>query len=403
MIGTDLYDQVMNALPLSARTQFVFLGDLNQLPPVFGPSILGFKLAELRTIELTHVYRQALLSPIISIATAIRTNTQEKAAFTPSLIPWYELDNMALPRKLTAPITIDRGEHGKLTIHPWKKRVDADNAINMMKTFLPASIKAGTYDSEHDMILCPFNKSFGTIELNRIIADYLGKTRKDENGNKGEVVHEVIARFERHYFAVGDRVLVDRHEAIIERIAPTPGYAGKVPVLASKTLNRWGVDPESDMKQEVKMTADEVLNALDSLAGADESSKNLASHTVTVYIPDLDKREVLNNAGQLNSMLFGYALTVHKSQGSEWQRVFLFLHNSHATMLSRELLYTAVTRAKQELYIICEGDIGTYANSLSRGAARPVIPGTTLPEKIAFFAQKAKEKGRVASNNEDMD
>jgi ATP-dependent exoDNAse (exonuclease V) alpha subunit len=403
MIGTDLYDQVMNALPLSARTQFVFLGDLNQLPPVFGPSILGFKLAELRTIELTHVYRQALLSPIISIATALRTNTQEKALFTPSTIAWHELDNMALPRKLNEPVTIDRKEHGKLTIHPWKKRVDSDNAINMMKTFLPASIKAKTYDPENDMILCPFNKSFGTVELNRIIADYLGKTRKDEDGNVGEVVHEVIARFERHYLAVGDRVLVDRHEAIILRIAPTPGYAGKVPVLATKTLNRWGVDPESTMKQDVRMTADEVLNALDNLAGADESSKNLASHTITVYIPDLDKKEILNNAGQLNSMLFGYALTVHKSQGSEWQRVFLFLHNSHATMLSRELLYTAVTRAKQELYIICEGDIGTHANSLSRGAARPVIPGTTLSEKIAFFAHKAKERGRVASNNEDME
>jgi ATP-dependent exoDNAse (exonuclease V) alpha subunit len=389
MIGTDLFDQVMDALPLSARTQFIFLGDLNQLPPVFGPSILGFKLAELRTIELTHVYRQALLSPIISIATAIRTNNQEKKTFVSDGVAWHERENMTVPAKLSAPITIDRGEHGKLTIHPWKKRVEWDNAINMMKTFLPKSIESGTYDPEQDMILCPFNKSFGTIELNKIIADYLGKKR-------GEIVHEVIARYEKSYFAVGDRVLVDRHEAIITKVFPTPGYYGKSTQIASKTLNRWGYDPESGQPAASTLTADEILNALDSLAGADDNAKNLASHTITVYIPDLDKTEVLNTAGEINNMLFGYALTVHKSQGSEWQRVFLFLHNSHATMLSRELLYTAVTRAKHELYVICEGDIGTHTNSLSRGAARPVIPGTTLTEKIAFFAGKAKERGRIA-------
>ena len=44
-------------------------------------------------------------------------------------------------------------------------------------------------------------------------------------------------------------------------------------------------------------------------------------------------------------MILGYALTVHKAQGSEWDRVFLLLHQSHNTMIQRELLYTAVTRA----------------------------------------------------------
>ena len=57
MIGTDLYGQVIAALPMPSRTQIILLGDLNQIPPVFGPSILGFKLAELTTVELTHVYR----------------------------------------------------------------------------------------------------------------------------------------------------------------------------------------------------------------------------------------------------------------------------------------------------------------------------------------------------------
>lgn len=388
MIGTDLHTEVLNALPFPARTQFVYLGDLNQLPPIFGPSILGFKLAELRTVELTHVYRQALESPIISLATSMRTNSQAKGFVRPA-DKWEspDYDQSVLPWKLDAPVTVDRGEHGILHIRPWKKRVEHESAMHMMKSFLPNLIKSGQYDPEADMILCPFNKSFGTIELNNIIADYLGKER-------GEEVHEVIARYQKTYWAVGDRVMVDRYEAKITKVYPTPGYSGKLPAIASKTMNRWGWDSESKEKQQGnKLTADEVLNALDNLAGVDDDAKNLASHTIEVYIPDLDEKRLLKTAGEINQMLFGYALTVHKSQGSEWQRVFLFLHNSHATMLSRELLYTAITRAKHELYIICEGEQGSHKNSLIRATERPIIPGTALADKIAYFRGKAADLG----------
>lgn len=379
MIGTDLYGEVIAALPRAQATQIIFLGDLNQIPPVFGPSILGFKLGELPTVELVHVYRQALQSPIITLATDVRLNAQAALPLLPS---GTSTTGDAL--------VIDNGEHGKVTIKPWKKRVDSANALAMMRVFLPRIIESGEYDPEADMILCPFNKSFGTIELNNIIADYLGKQRKAE-------VFEVIARYQKSYWAVGDRVLVDRHEAVITRIENTIGYAGKLPRMSSKTLDRWGFDPESDTPSH-EMSADDILNALDNLA-ADDEGKNLASHVITVYIQDLDEERRINTAGDINSMLFGYALTIHKSQGSEWQRVFLFLHNSHATMLSRELIYTAVTRAKHELYVICEGDIKPYENSIKRAAAKPIIPGTQLAEKIEFFRNKKQAMSSYADAN----
>jgi exodeoxyribonuclease V alpha subunit len=374
MIGTDLYGEVIAALPRASATQIIFLGDLNQIPPVFGPSILGFKLAELPTVELVRVYRQALASPIISLATAVRLNSP--ADMSETSIAWQAL---TAGSTLTETLTEDNGEHGKVTIKPWKKRVGQENAIAMMKIFLPRIIESGEYDPEADMILCPFNKSFGTIELNNIIADFLSKRRQAE-------VFEVIARYQKSYWAVGDRVLVDRHEAVITKIESTIGYAGKLPRMSSLTLDRWGYDPESDTPSH-EMSADDILNALDNLA-ADDEGKNLASHTITVHIADLDETRRINTAGEINSMLFGYALTIHKSQGSEWQRVFLMLHSSHATMLSRELVYTAVTRAKHELYIICEGDIKPYENSIKRAASKPIIPGTQLAEKIEFFRGK---------------
>ena len=384
MIGTDLYGQVIAALPRPSRTQIIMLGDLNQIPPVFGPSILGFKLAELTTVELTHVYRQALASPIISLATAIRTNSRRAGSFQTGA--WHELESMIVPHNLAAPITVDRGEHGILTIHPWKRRVEKESALAMMNVFLPKMIESGEYNPDEDMILCPFNKGFGTIELNKIIADFLTK-------RQGETTWEVIARYQRSYWAVGDRVMVDRHEATITSITHQHGYDGKLPQPESKQLDRWGNNP--DMPPVVN-GLDDVLSELDRLGGGDDESRNLSSHTIEVYIPDLDETRLLTAAGEINTMLLGYCLTIHKSQGSEWQKVFLFLHNSHATMLSRELIYTGITRAKHSLYIITEGDSTTHKNSLDRAADRPIIPGTTLAEKIDYF--RAKKSASIAED-----
>jgi exodeoxyribonuclease V alpha subunit len=382
MIGTDLFANLLAALPRPRATQFIFLGDLNQIPPVFGPSILGFKLSELPVVELTHVYRQALLSPIISLATAIRT---ESLSDLPILPP---SDGSA---------TIDSGEHGRVHYQVWKKRVDFDDATLMMRKFMPRIIESGEFDPEKDMILMPFNKKFGTVEINKIIADYLSKKRQ-------AIVYEVIARYQATYWAVGDRVMVDRHEAVIKSISHTVGYSGKMPQAESEHLDRWGFNSATQEATQQK-SLDEMLAALGGGGSAsDDEAKNLASHTITVYIPDLDVEKVLTTAGEINTMTFGYALSIHKSQGSEWDRVFLFLHNSHATMMSRELIYTAVTRAKQSLFIVLEGDQKPYQNTLRIASQRPRIPGTTLAEKIEFFSRKAKElvnSGASASNSKE--
>src|SRR5215208_6442387 len=49
-----------------------------------------------------------------------------------------------------------------------------------------------------------------------------------------------------------------------------------------------------------------------------------------------------------------YALTVHKAQGSEFETVFLVLPNS-PLMLTRELLYTALTRQKKKVVVLHQG------------------------------------------------
>ncbi len=67
---------------------------------------------------------------------------------------------------------------------------------------------------------------------------------------------------------------------------------------------------------------------------------------VTVRIDD---RDVPYDYGELDELNLAYAMTVHKSQGSEYPCVVLPVHTTHYTMLQRNLLYTAITRAKRLL------------------------------------------------------
>ena len=67
-----------------------------------------------------------------------------------------------------------------------------------------------------------------------------------------------------------------------------------------------------------------------------------------------DGREVSYDVSELDELVLAYATTIHKAQGSEYPIVVLPLQMSHYIMLQRNLLYTAVTRAKKVLVIFGE-------------------------------------------------
>lgn len=58
----------------------------------------------------------------------------------------------------------------------------------------------------------------------------------------------------------------------------------------------------------------------------------------------------------LQDMLLAYAITIHKSQGSEFKNAIVVLPKDPFNMLQRNLLYTAVTRAKKTVHVLSEGD-----------------------------------------------
>lgn len=61
--------------------------------------------------------------------------------------------------------------------------------------------------------------------------------------------------------------------------------------------------------------------------------------------------------GQLDGMKLSYALTFHKSQGAECEHVLIILPSNAKAMASRELLYTAITRAKKKVWLLAIGGV----------------------------------------------
>ncbi|MBV8884129.1 MAG: ATP-binding domain-containing protein [Chroococcidiopsidaceae cyanobacterium CP_BM_RX_35] len=71
---------------------------------------------------------------------------------------------------------------------------------------------------------------------------------------------------------------------------------------------------------------------------------DLEEQAVTVQFAE---REVSYDYADLDEMTLAWAVTIHKSQGSEYPVVILPIFMQHYMMLSRNLLYTGLTRAKQ--------------------------------------------------------
>ena len=123
-----------------------------------------------------------------------------------------------------------------------------------------------------------------------------------------------------------------------------PGNMGKPEIIRGKRVFRCG-----DKVMQIK-NHDDVNNGdigyIRNISGSGEDK--------TVQVDFGDGRIKEYEPAELDMLDFGYAFTVHKSQGSEYKSVIINLQCAHYNMLTRPLIYTAITRGKERVIIVGE-------------------------------------------------
>ena len=94
-------------------------------------------------------------------------------------------------------------------------------------------------------------------------------------------------------------------------------------------------------------------------------------------VVDFDDRVLIYSDAEKQQLVLAYACTIHKSQGSEYPAVIVPLHNQHFIMLQRNLLYTAITRAKGLCVLIGQ-----------EGAIRRAIRNATTKRRYTRLAHR---------------
>lgn len=169
----------------------------------------------------------------------------------------------------------------------------AQMLVELVKTRVPAKFKL---DAIRDVqVLCPMNRgSLGIRELNVRLQDELNPARTDEP--KAEKFG--------WQFRVRDKVIQTENNYDKEV------FNGDIGQIAQ-------IDP---VEREV--------------------------------VVRFDQREVTYDFGELDELALAYAITVHKSQGSEFPAVLMPLATQHYLLLQRNLVYTGITRGKKLVVLI---------------------------------------------------
>ena len=129
---------------------------------------------------------------------------------------------------------------------------------------------------------------------------------------------------------------------------------------------RFGLDPVKDVQvlcpmnrggvgaRSLNVELQKVLNP----GGPDQPAIERFGSTYRVgdkvmqIVMDFDGRPVVYAFGELDEVMLSYAVSIHKSQGSEYPAVVIPVTTQHYAMLERNLLYTGVTRGKSLIVLV---------------------------------------------------
>lgn len=286
-------------------TKLVLVGDIDQLPSVGPGSVLKDLIdsEQVHTIRLNQIFRQAAKSKII--VNAHRVN--EGKNFIEGKIKNTKLDeeNIELLDDFFYINEVNQEKIQQTVISLCKGR---------LKTY-------GDYDFLSNIqIITPTKKGkLGTKELNILVQKELNPLEEEKNEKEfGDIK-----------FREQDRVM--------------------------QTKNNYNILWEKEYDKEFKK---ELGNGI--FNGELGIIENINKENKTIKVKFDDGKIATYDNADLEQLEHAYAITVHKSQGSEFDVVILVVSQSAPMLLTRNLIYTAMTRAKKLLIVIGPQSVVNY-------------------------------------------
>ncbi len=143
--------------------------------------------------------------------------------------------------------------------------------------------------------------------------------------------------------------------------------------LLSQKLNPTGVPGPSRFGRRFK-TGDRVMqlsnNYQREVFNGDSGRVEKIDSEAQELTVSFDGRPVIYDFSDLDELTLAYAITIHKSQGSEFEVVIIPLSTGHHIMLRRNLLYTAITRGRRFVVVIGSREAVRRAVDSSREQVR---------------------------------
>lgn len=135
-----------------------------------------------------------------------------------------------------------------------------------------------------------------------------------------------------------------------------PYVEGKEEITCGNITYRVG-DRVIQIKNDYEMlnTNDEIVPIMNGNTGTVKSIEG------KIMIVSFEDGDIVYQKDDLSNLNLGYCISVHKSQGSAFKHVIFISPKSHAFFLNRNLLYVAITRAKERVYHITTAEVINYA------------------------------------------
>lgn len=341
MLTMDSLYALLCALDLGHVHRLILVGDPNQLPPIG----VGRPFADLvAMLDDAQEKGDPVGGALARLTTELRTRAGGSSSDALRLAAWYTREAQTVDADSVLGTLEQDGSFNDLEIRLWST---PDELRATLDELLRSELGLDAPDD-----VAGFNRALGLTREGWVpwgdhrgaeAFQILSPVRQHAHG-----VHELNRRIQRRFRSQQLRSAQSRggislgDESIV--------WGDKVITLTNRMLKGY----DFDAKEQVK---DYVANGevgFAAPAGGKRPYLNLALARRDATRYGIYPSQFSGRGGPL---ALAYALTIHKAQGSEFSKVFVVLPKQ-SRLLSRELLYTAITRARDKLVLLVEGDVG---------------------------------------------